>query len=534
MIGDDEARRLLHAAGETIEVSPGAALPRPARRRTPWLAAAAVVAVIAGGGLVATQVGGDGDASPEPAPATSAPAPDELPDTLPDGALPSLLGMTVGAATARLEQLGAQVQVEEESDCLLPEGRVIATRPGAGLPVPSDEATTVVVSGGAPPTAACAYTGADLWELVDLGSGTAPADGGSSTLRFSDEVAVVLDGGEPMVLTAASASDPATWADGTALAVFADAVREVRPPTDDGEPWVTPEISGRMGLPPLTECGVTRPGSAGDLEVRTLQVSFPGEACPAAIDVFRLPSRDQDGQRNQDGEIVAIFARTAKAGTPESAPVPDVVGMSDDQAAEAIIEAGFAVSTHIWERCKPGEGVTEQAPRAASELPLGSTVSLTVEVDHPRAHCTGLPEAADALLAWARGGDAPALADEVLLMQGHELVTTLTGEARSNPGAWALCPAEPGDCANALTTLASYDGDLERRWYEDDLLTYDDGTLLVDCTADLGGYPRAIVPEGRLTLHPPATVPCEAMWSVSLWVDAQGRISAVDLAPTRQ
>src|SRR5690606_14844579 len=202
------------------------------------------------------------------------------------------------------------------------------------------------------------------------------------------------------------ASDPATWADGTALAVFADAVRQVRPPAEGGEPWVAPEIRGRLGLPPLTECGVTRPGSAGDLEVRTLQVSFPGDACPAAIDVFRLPSR------NQDGEIVAIFARTAKAGTPESAPVPDVVGMSGDQAAEAIIEAGFAVSTHTLERCNPGEGVTDQGPRAGREWRLGGTVSLTVEVEHPRAHCAGLSEAADDLVAWAKGGPTPELADQ--------------------------------------------------------------------------------------------------------------------------
>src|SRR5690606_16880441 len=158
---------------------------------------------------VATQVGGDGDSSPAPAPATS----DTSPAEFPDGAVPSLLGMTTADATARLEQLGTPVQVEAEYDCLLPEGRVLTTRPAAGLPPPDDGATTLVVSAGSPPNASCAYTGQDLWELVDLGTGTAATGGRSLTLRvsdtvrFSEEVAVVLDGGEPMVLTAEEASD---------------------------------------------------------------------------------------------------------------------------------------------------------------------------------------------------------------------------------------------------------------------------------------------------------------------------------------
>ncbi len=528
MISEDEARRLLQAAGDTIDVPP-APHPQPARsRRTPWLAAAAVVAVVAGGVVVASQFDGpDGADRPAERPSATSTVTDDVP---PDGSMPSLFAMAVDDAVAQLEQDGIEAKVVHEYDCLLPVGRVLETTPGPGQALPPGSPATLVVSEGSPPTASCKYTGQDLWDLVDLGSGIAVSDRpGAPNVTFANEVSVVVDGGAPVTLTRAQALDPNTWTDGTALAVIADAVRHLAPPTDDGGAWTTPEVSARAGLPPLEECGVIRPGSEGDLDVRTLQIHLPGQSCPAAVDVFRLPSR------TRDGEIVALFARTAKSGEVPSATVPDVRGMSRDKASETLIEAGFAVDVFVWERCNPGTGVTEQSRQRDGTAPLGSSVHITVEIDHPTGHCTGLAEAAGALIAWSRGGSAPEFADEVELLYGHAPISTLTGSDRANPNSWQACVSPAvSNCTNPLTIVASYDGDLERRWYEDNYPTYDDGTPLVDCTADLGGYPRTLEPEGRLSLHPPKSVPCADQWEIGVWVDAQGRLAAVDYSPPRR
>lgn len=519
MIHDDEARRLLHAAADTIDVASTATLPDPAPRRTPWLAAAAALVVLGAGAGLAWQLGGDDDASPG-RPATSPSHEQTAGDELPDGSVPSLFGLPSADATALLATEGLSAQVVEEYTCLYPKGRVIESDPGVGV-VP-DGPVRLTVSKGVGALMDCYVLPADYeWALLDL------AVGRQSPVRFGAEVSVVVDGGKASMLTREQALDPATWTPKSGLGIIGTALRSARPPQQRGEPWLVPELEMRVGLPPLTECGVTRPGTEGSLEVTTLSLNFPGESCGAAVDIVRTPSPKGWNQ----GEIVALLIRSPKPSPTSKTEPPDVRGLSADAAQEAIIAKGFAVRIDTERQCDPGTGVIGQHPKPGSRQIVGSTVTLTVEKEPEGANCTGLAKAATDLLAWARGGPTPAFADEVVLMRGYAKEATLSGAEAADRNNWRTCAPALSFCPTALDALADTDGEIQRRWDTDNVPELDDGRYLMDCTADLGGLPDGFSDATRIHLYPPSSLPCNQQWEVTVWVDKAGAITGVDYAP---
>ncbi len=524
-LDEDEARRLLLAAGATVEVGASAPLPEaPRRRALPALAAAALVAGIIGVG-VAWQPdlsGGEQPVATPDATDTATPGASEPPA----GSVPSLVGLPVEVAQERLRQAGLEINGSQDYSCVIPDGRVISTEPGAGL-LPKSGTVKVVVSGGIAPNVSCGFFVLEEdWGLLDLGAGRPAAAGNRPT--FADEVSVVVDGGEPETFDGPDLLDPHAWSRGSALGILGSAMDEMRPPAKAGEAWQTPEVTGRHGIPPATECGVTRPGMSGDLDVTTVSVGFPGEPCPASVDVLRDP---------QSREIVALFARSARPDLPSAAQeitVPAVRGLRLDEAQELLSATGFAVTTFTWERCQPGTGVTDQGPQAGTKAPSGSTVTITVEREPRGVDCAALDRAADELIAWAQGGRAPALAARVTLMLGYEKADELTGPDRLDPDRWTACvPAGSPTCGNALATLAAYSGRVQRRDLEDDVPTLPDGTPQPDCTADLGGFPTRFYEAWRLTLTPDLSLPCAKQWSIDLFVDDTGALTGVNLSPPR-
>ncbi|MFS3128015.1 PASTA domain-containing protein [Nocardioides sp. Bht2] len=518
MIHEDEARRLMHAAAETIEIDAATVHPERASRRTPWLAAAAALVVIGAGAGVAWQLGGD-DGSRAGRPASSPSNTPSARNELPAGSVPSLFGMPTDDATELLRTEGLTEQITEKYSCLYPAGRVIESNPSVGI-VPTGP-VNLTVSRGPGPAMDCAILPSDYeWSLLDL------AEGRDATLKFDAEVSVVVDGGRASTLTRKQALDPATWASGNGLGIVGAALRSVRAPEREGDAWLVPELSLRIGLPPLTECGVTRPGTAADLEVTTLAVNLPGEACGAAVDVLRT----SDGRWGQ-GEIVALFVRSPRPTVVETAPVPDVRGLSKDAAQEAVIAAGFAVQDSTEMRCEPRVGAASQQPKAGRSQAIGGVVSVTFEEEPRGANCAGLTKAATDLLAWARGGSAPAFADEVVLMRGYAESATLSGTEAADRNNWRTCAPALSFCPTALDALADTDGKIQRRWDTDNVPELDDGHFLMDCTADLGGLPDGFYDATRIHLYPPSSLPCNQQWDVTVWVDKAGAITGVDYAP---
>lgn len=106
MIDEEQVRRLLDRAAASVEPGPLPRLRTGPRRGARWLtagagatAAAAVVAVMAGGELLPSPVSPPGE-SPEPTPA--APRVSDFPDSL----VPDVLGRELGDALAQLEAAG--------------------------------------------------------------------------------------------------------------------------------------------------------------------------------------------------------------------------------------------------------------------------------------------------------------------------------------------------------------------------------------------------------------------------------------------
>lgn len=522
MIHEDEARRLLQSAADTIDVTSTAPLPEPAPRRTPWLAAAAALVVLGAGAGIALGVGGDDDAAAPPA--TQRTDSTQTADDLPEGSVPLVLGMMVDDAKAELEARGLTVRLETGYDCLYTDGRVMETEPGLGL-VP-DGAVTLTISQGIAPNVQCS---GGLWEedwaILDLAQGRAPADDPG----FAPEVSVVVDGGAATTLTRAQALDPATWTPGSGLAIVGAALDAVRPPAEDGDAWQKAQVSSRFGLPPLTECGITRPGSEADLDVTTLSVDSRDQACGAAVQVYRQPPPDHRGL----GEVVALVVRSPQTGSVEKVEVPDVRGLRKDDAREAIIAAGLAVTTNTERRCDPGTGVTQQTPKPGASAAGGDVVHLALQAEPKGANCAGLSKAANDLLTWARGGAAPRFADQVTLMRGYAETGTLSAAEAAGKGNWRNCPPAISFCLSALDAIADTDGPIQRRWDTDNMPQLDDGRYLVDCTADLGGLPDGFYDATRIHLYPPSSLPCNQQWEVSVWVDETGAITGVNYAPPR-
>lgn len=198
MLTDDEARRLLNRAGETVTVDPSAPIDEPGRRRI-WPVLAAVAAVVAVAATTAVLTGRGATDDPEPTP----PAVEEV-------QVPSTLGTDLEAAEAALRGAGLSPRIEAVPTCSTT--YVLGTLPPAGTPVAPG--TDVVVRNGVPADNNC-------WSEVSLaGDLLALAEGRHSRFKLDNDMQA-WDGDDPTDV-------------GAVLDRFVEAVRTFYPATDPG------------------------------------------------------------------------------------------------------------------------------------------------------------------------------------------------------------------------------------------------------------------------------------------------------------
>lgn len=513
MLSDDDARRLLAKAGDTIEVSATSpTVPRSHRRWPVLLASAAVVAVIAAGVWL-----------PRPAEQdVPAPAAPSVTSGVPNGTVPSVFGHTVDSARELLRDAGLVVRTKDKPSCP-PEGLPIGTIPTTGSPVgPGDEVVLEVST----PYALADCFGPDplAWDFLHFANGHGPAPG------FANEVTLVVDNEEVGRLTGDQAGDPSRWGPVSALTELRAASAEVMSLTVDGTvEYRTPGLGARQGTPADDLCGVARPAVVGEREALTLSVDIPVDGifhCPATVALYRT-----------DGLIDTVVTWTekpvARAAAPE--PIPDVVGLELDDARRAVTEAGYAARVEEVQACDPRVSVVEQAPTqqdvkddAEDEAGRVEVVTLVVEVPHTTRDCAGVAAAAQGFLRFARGGQPPAWAPEVRLLLGYVEQTTIPDEQADDPASWALCSGvDPTRCPLSAVDVAG-EGDVAVADRATDDIDYAGDVFPFDCLIDLGGLPGELYEMDSIVLRPEAVGDC-IDWVVELWIDDDGRIRAVNL-----
>ena len=361
MLSESAARDLLVQAGETIDVPPGMPeLPPAPPRRWPVLAAAAaVVAVVATTGVFALQR----DTDTAPSGDVTIPRVDFGAHTaaLEPGQIPSVFGYDEGAARSMLEDLGLVVTVaRQETPCSDPGGRAARTEPSVGTPFRTGDPVTLFVT--RPVSAPCPANG-DLrfaWQLLDFANGRGPAP------AFADNVWVAANH-ESGEIPGEMAADPDTWVDGTPLGVLRQLSNEA----------YLDRILRISPSDPAREChgldlsGVPRTGSGLSISISFLQDGL--EPC-TTVDVFRT-----------HGQITAIALRTDRVPSeiPDPSVVPDVIGMTGDEARRVLEAQGWTVETvpppgtKMCLRAQPAI-VGNQSPLPGTHVDPGSVVTIAL------------------------------------------------------------------------------------------------------------------------------------------------------------
>lgn len=503
MLTEHEARELLRQAGETIEVR-GAAPIIDGKPRRPWalvgaagVAASLVLAAFVGLGQDPGGPDDGGSANPGPT------------DGVPAGSVPSVFAHTRASATDLLEGLGYRVDVRREDTCVQA-GRVVGTEPSTGTPVDEGGTVTLLVAYQGP-TTDCIGFFPQAWAFLDFATGRGPAP------EFADEVTLVVDGGGPRTLSGAEAAQ-GDWGDPSALTALRAAAAEVRGVNGD---FSVPTLGVSEGTPPDQRCGVARPAVFGQREGMSLTVDIPVDgavSCPTTVTLYRTGGR-VDGVMTWTERGVAEPAR---------APVPDVVGMTLEEARASVTAAGYTARVEENPTCAPRRGVvTEQAPTeqmlredAEDDPGVPSHVTLVVEVPHPTRDCAGLRAAADGLVRFASGGTPPRWAPRVHLLLGYTPYSTLTPEQADDPTSWSMCSGvAPSECeASVLALLA--DGGVGQAEYA----PVDECELI-----DRGGLPSGLVEQDQVELYPLRPGDCTTQWQMTLWIDDEGRLEAVNL-----
>lgn len=509
-VSEEQVRTSAHAAAAPHNRShEGTRSQGPSGRRrrllVPLAAAVSVGAVVIAGASLSRALDGVEPSADKAVPVILAHAP--------DGTVPSVFGHTRESASALLEDRGLEVRYDEKVSCD-PEGRPVGTEPTTGASVEPGETVTVLLSYQGP-TTDCAGDLRVPWQFVDFATGRGPSP------RFADDVALVVDGVPTGTLPGPDAAG-GDWGAGSALSILAQGADEV---LRDGDSYRVPQLQVTTGTPPDTWCGVARPREVADREALTLAIVFadraPQRRCPAQVSLYET-----------DGAIDTVVAWSVGARGHALQPIPRVVGLPVTEARNKVTAAGYPARVEELESCHPRDGVVEQAPDP-SKLKQDRRrwyvpVTLVVEVAHTTRDCARLDEAAQTFLRFARGGQAPTWAPEVQQLFGYEPWATVPAAIADDPASWSFCSGvAPAECEVSPLVVAGRSVEVETSEYSD-VDHWPEGQYCE--LIDRGGLPTDLPAEKQqIVLYPAEISSCDDDWSVWLWIDETGKITALNL-----
>jgi eukaryotic-like serine/threonine-protein kinase len=269
--------------------------------------------------------------------------------------VPPVVGQTLQQAQTRLDSAGLGVEVKRRTD-QAPRDFVFEQSPNPGQKVEKDSVVTLFVSNGPTTVEVPDVVGIDQTDArrrLRRARLTPELERETST-KVAEGTVIRSDPG-PGRLVERDSSVTLVVSSGPGEAVVPNVVGE------DQESAV--ETLRGEGLSPIV-----RERSSGE------PVDTVVEQTPAA------------GQRVDEGSTVTIFVSDGKV-----AEVPDVTGLTQDEAEAELRDAGFRVSVRSRETDQPDEDgtVLSQSPQGGAKRRQSATVSITVgalaETEEPAA-----------------------------------------------------------------------------------------------------------------------------------------------------
>jgi serine/threonine-protein kinase len=258
---------------------------------------------------------------------------------VPDG----VVGVTAQEAKSVLAEAGLKPLGVEQHDSEVPEGEVISVEPAEGQRWERDRPVRLVVSLGQE----LAEVPAGLVGMREQDARTALQDAGLSDVEVSREY--TNDGAAGEVIWASVRDGDMVPTD-----------EHVRLTVSDGPPPVTvPEVAG-----------LQVDDAVGALAAEGLEVAREdrfNKETPAGTVIRTEPG---GGRGAAQGSTVTVFVSKGPEGS-----VPDVVGLSVEDARAILEEAGYTVEVRGFGELF-GEGVVETEPEAGKRLKPGGEVTI--------------------------------------------------------------------------------------------------------------------------------------------------------------
>jgi serine/threonine-protein kinase len=274
---------------------------------------------------------------------------DDEPELVP---VPAAVRLPEGDAVQLLRDAGFQVEIEREPTDEAPQGIVFEQTPGAGREAEEGSVVTIVVSRG-PETA----------EVPDV----------TGVPRERAEELLASAGFRANVAQVFSEEDPGT-------VVAQDPAGGERAPLESNVRINVSKGTNRVEVPDVV--GLSAADAGAELRSAGLAtpnvVTVPSDA-PANEVVAQSPAAGTEVQRGATVRINVSSGRPATT-APETAPLPDVVGLTEDEATQALQAVGAAVVIEREDVTDPAEDgiVLSQEPGAGEEIADGDRVEIVV------------------------------------------------------------------------------------------------------------------------------------------------------------
>jgi beta-lactam-binding protein with PASTA domain len=272
--------------------------------------------------------------------------------------IPDVAGQTPDAAQATLEQLGVTVTRGEQSSISVPAGSVVGTDPASGVHVPKDSAVTLLVSTGPAQL--------PLPQLIGVDQETAKQSLQQARFTVGDISQVFsADNAAGVVLDAYSADGTSLATEGVTEGVLYGEAQPVSLLVSAGS---VPDVAGQS----VDEATAT-------LQAVGLSAAAGEQVYSDTVEEGLVIQAIAPAETVHPGDTMSLQISRG----PEPVSVPDVSGMTWDQAKTALTDAGLVPQgpTGI-DQVPPfiSKTATGSTPEPGSSVPRGSTVKVEVKL----------------------------------------------------------------------------------------------------------------------------------------------------------